>query len=340
MLAALVLAGSAQASGFSVGTLPPGVSAEAVSRSEDGSAFADAVRVTLPFTVRGRLYLLRLLGADGEILWIGQREGGGRLVFDVSVEPLPDNPANGPANGPTDFELILTTDAPGTGPLTIPLSYAPERPDGADGESEAPGDGLCPRDTTCPLARFRDLDPGAWYHDGIHAMLERGIMNGFDDGTFRPQGETSRAMLVTMLWRQAGEPSVRFDTRFSDVPKDAWYADAVRWAASSGIVGGYDAETFAPADPVTREQLAAILYRLSGLGVGGTADGPSDSGTGSRTLAAFGDAESVSPWARDAVRWAVSRGVLNGRGGMLCPDQPALRAEVAAVLARYSEAGR
>ena len=90
-------------------------------------------------------------------------------------------------------------------------------------------------------------------------------MNGLGDGTFRPNAVTSRAMLVTMLWRMAGEPRVRYDAGFTDVAENAWYAGAVRWAASSGIVSGYDAVTFGPDDGVTREQLALILWRYAGV---------------------------------------------------------------------------
>ena len=320
LLALLFLTGAARASGFDVGETPPGVTAEPVSLPTDSGTPRDAVRVTVPFTVRGRHYLLRLLNADGDILWIGQQEGGGSLSFDVSFDPSFDASLDGEAGGETVYVLVLTTDAPGAEPVSIPLTCSPEVP--TDGEES------CPRGDTCPLSRYSDLDPAAWYHDGIHAMLEEGIMNGFGDGTFRPDEGTSRAMLVTMLWRMSGEPKEQYALRFSDVKDGAWYAEAVRWAASSGIVGGYDARTFGPDDPVTREQLAAILYRASAAG-GKLPDGKSGS------LSEFGDADAVSPWAADAVRWAVGCGLLRGSGGMLLPSRPASRAEAAAVLERY-----
>lgn len=320
VLALLAAVSPAHAAGFSVGETPPGITAEPIVLRTEGGTETDGVRVTVPFTVRGRLYLLRLVGPDREVLWISQREGGGCLTFDAAFDPLLHAAAG---SGSADYKLILTSDAPMTEPAVIPLTYTPETVNVPDG--------LCRRDKSCPLRQYRDLDPGAWYHDGVHAMLTQGTMNGFDDGTFRPEAETSRAMLVTMLWRRAGEPKERNDPGFSDVPDGAWFAEAVRWAVSAGVVVGYDAKTFGPGDPVTREQLAAILYRAS------TSSVP-NGGRGS--LADFADRSEVSAWATDAVRWAVGCGLLNGGGGKLSPDRPASRAEVAAVLARYDGVGK
>ena len=315
----LLLSAAAQASGFSVEGSAPGVTVEPLVR--EGSGEAAAVRVTVPFTVRGKLYLLRLLDAEGTVLYVGEQEGGGLLTFEVPGDSVPWIRA--------DYRLILTTDAPGMEPAVIPLAFVGE-------DLPEPGDGgasSCPRDGSCPLTQFSDLDPGAWYHDGIHALCGAGVMNGFGDGTFRPNEGTSRAMLVTMLWRTAGEPKVRYTLRFSDVPSGAWYEDAVRWAVSSGIVNGYDAKTFGPDDGVTREQLAVILGRTSLAGQG-TAAGAQLS------LSDFGDAALISEWAKESVQLAVERGLLNGRGGMLFPGQTASRAEVAAVLVRAGAVGQ
>ena len=295
-------------SGFTVGEQPPGILVE------PGS---DSARVTVPFTVKGKQYLLRLVGGDGALLWIGQREGGGQLVFDVSFVPLPECAAG--------MELILTSDADRFEPVVVPLSYVPEST-----ASDA-AEGGCPRDASCPLRRFSDLDPAAWYHDGIHAALERGVMNGYEDGTFRPDSPTGRAMLVTMLWRMDGQPQVRYDLHFADVPYGAWFTEAVRWAVSAGIVSGYDASSFGPNDGVTREQLAAILYRFASLRTKASLSGAKD------LSGSFGDAGSVSPWALDAMRWAVGAGLINGTGdGNLSPGGQASRAQVAAVLDRFS----
>ena len=295
-------------SGFTVGGQHPGM---ALDPGENG------VRATVPFTVKGKQYLLRLIGEDGALLWIGQQEGGGQLVFDVSFVPLPEHAAS--------FELILSSDAERFAPVVIPLSYVPES------TVSDPADDGCSRDASCILRRFSDLDPAAWYHDGIHAVLEGGIMNGYEDGTFRPDSSASRAMIVTMLWRMERQPQVRYDLRFADVPDGAWYTEAVRWAVSAGIVSGYDASSFGPNDGVTREQLAAILYRYAASRGEVSLSGEGD------PLDRFGDAGQISPWALDAMRWAVGRGLINGTGGgKLSPRDHASRAQVAAVLARFS----
>ncbi len=187
----------------------------------------------------------------------------------------------------------------------------------------------CPRDETCPLSAFTDLTPAAWYHNGVHYALQQGIMKGVGEGTFQPEGSSSRAMVVTILWRLEGSPESAEDLTFRDVSPEAWYADAVRWAAGTGIVQGYDETSFGPNDPVTREQLAVILFRY-------------DTGRGSEPEAlaepVFSDAASISPWAKEAVGWAVSLGILRGTAdNLLQPGASATRAQTATMLMRYTE---
>ena len=134
-------------------------------------------------------------------------------------------------------------------------------------------------------------------------------MNGVGNGRFDPAGTTTRAMVVTMLWRAEGHPRAQYDIRYADVPNENWYADAVRWAVSVNIVNGYDASAFGPDDPVTREQLAVILYRYAQYKGQNT-------GTGVAALNGFDDASQVSAWAVDAMVWAVSGGLINGTGAM------------------------
>ena len=190
--------------------------------------------------------------------------------------------------------------------------------------------GACPKDDTCPMAAFTDLDQGAWYHDGVHWALEHGVMNGVGDGAFAPDGDTSRGMLVTMLWRMEGEPKSGYAMTFKDVPQDTWYTEAVRWAAEHGIVTGYDAETFGPTDRLTREQLAVILCRYAVFKGVVTTRGETAS------LSGFHDAGDVSDWAIQSVRWAVDAGIINGAGSnRLSPKTNASRAQVATMLMRF-----
>lgn len=197
------------------------------------------------------------------------------------------------------------------------------------GSEEEKPDPVCPRDETCPVARFTDTDVNAWYHDGVHACLEKGLMAGTGETTFAPGMTTSRAMIATILYRLAEEPSMpgaNWGYPYSDVDADAYYGTAVYWARLSGIVKGYANGGFGPDDPITREQLALMLWRYAG------------SPTPEGGLDGFADAEAVSTWSREAVAWAVEKGVLTGRdGGTLAPQDQATRAECAAVLARFCE---
>ena len=185
----------------------------------------------------------------------------------------------------------------------------------------------CLRDGTCPIFPFTDADPNGWYHDGVHYVLEQGIMNGTGDTTFAPNEPTTRAMIVTMLWRMEGEPNAPASA-FTDLEKDSWYETAVNWAAANEIVTGYDEKTFGPSDRITREQLAAILFRYS----------KAESEDGAMGLAGYEDADRISDWARVPMLWAVTAGIINGKtGSTLAPKDNATRAEVATMLMRLKK---
>ena len=176
---------------------------------------------------------------------------------------------------------------------------------------------------------FRDVRPEDWFYADVRYVYEAGLMNGTAEGLFSPGLFTSRAMLVTVLWRLSGSPVVNYYMPFADVDQAAWYAEAVRWAASCGIIAGYDNGNFGPNDPITREQLAAILYRCA-------AYRQEDTSIGADTnILSFTDAASVSEYAVPALQWACGAGILQGADGALLPTQPATRAQTAAMLARY-----
>lgn len=186
----------------------------------------------------------------------------------------------------------------------------------------------CSLSGDCPAHPFADLDASQWYHDGVHFCLDRGLLRGYEDGTFRPDAPMTRAMLTVILWRLQDAPAVDRAMQYGDVEQNAWYAGAVRWAASEGIVTGYDDGTFRPDDPVTREQLAVILYRYAGSPV------PPNLALN------FTDTDAVSGYASDPLRWAVERGVLGGYGdGRLDPGGPATRAQAAEMLKNFLENG-
>ena len=181
----------------------------------------------------------------------------------------------------------------------------------------------------CLSEQFSDLDTSLWYHKATDYVLSKGLMNGVGGGKFDPNGTTSRAMIVTILWRLEGEPVVNYLMRFEDVAAETWYTEAVRWAASEGIVTGYSDLAFGPNDAITREQLATILYRYEQYKGGGF--------TGAwMFLLDFADRDKVSDWAYEAMCWTTMHGVINGKGdGILDPKGNAKRCEGAQMLMNY-----
>ena len=175
---------------------------------------------------------------------------------------------------------------------------------------------------------FVDVNSGAWYYDAVSFVYNKGIMNGVTSTTFEPNSTVTRGMVVTMLWRMAGEPYVSGGS-FSDVASGRYYSTAVAWAAKNGIVDGYSSTVFGVNDPVTREQFATILYRYAKY-MGYSTVGSS--------LTGYYDANSVSSWARDAMGWAVRNGIITGSGNSrLNPTGTASRAEVAQMFMSFYE---
>ena len=174
---------------------------------------------------------------------------------------------------------------------------------------------------------FNDVNTGDWFYDYVEYVYENGIMDGVDSGVFSPNTATTRGMVVTILYRLAGEPTVRGGNDFADVAENTWYTDPVAWASNAGIVNGTSATTFSPDAPVTREQFAAMLYRYM--------DYIGEDVSASANLSRYADASSVSPYAEGAMSWAVAEGIINGRTATtLEPAGNCTRAEVSAMIAR------
>ena len=184
----------------------------------------------------------------------------------------------------------------------------------------------CPRDNNCPMAPFTDADRAAWYHDGIHYCVEHGLMMGTSQTTFAPNTATTRGMIVTILWRLAGSPIVSSPMDYDDVTAEDWYGEAVRWADSAGVVSGYGNGKFGPNDPITREQMATMLWRYAGS--------PKAEGS----LSSFADGAQTSRWAQPAMIWATERGLFAGVGNdRLEPQEQATRAQTATILTQFSQ---
>lgn len=185
-------------------------------------------------------------------------------------------------------------------------------------------------DTFQPAAggTFTDVPATHWAAGAVEFVTSQGLLQGTGTSTFAPGQPMTRAMLVTALWREAGSPVVNYAMDFDDVDEDQWYTEAVRWAASEGIVTG-TGKGFSPDAALTRESLAAILFRYAG----GQADADQ--------LGSYADGAGVSAWAREAMNWAVAQGLITGKsGGRLDPGGTASRAEVSAILMRYVQSAQ
>lgn len=182
----------------------------------------------------------------------------------------------------------------------------------------------------CPSKSFDDLDVTLWYHLDVDYVLENGLMKGTDTRTFAPNGNLTRAMLVTVLYRMENEPSTNRSIPFSDVDMGAYYANAVSWAKQNGIVKGMTENEFAPNDNITREQIAAIMYRYAQY-----------KGMDAVILEEnlhFADADEISEYAVSSMNWAVGTGLINGKSeSTLAPKDNATRVEVTAILHRFME---
>ena len=177
---------------------------------------------------------------------------------------------------------------------------------------------------------FTDVTEGDWFYDAVRYAYETGLMDGVGDSLFAPNSQTTRAQLVTILYRLAGEPEPGGDSGFSDVAAGTWYTDAVVWAAENGIVNGTTDATFAPGEDITREQLVTVLYRYAeskGYDVSASAD-----------LSGYPDADQIQSYAAESVAWAVAEGLIQGfEDNTLRPAGNATRAQIATILMRFCE---
>ena len=219
--------------------------------------------------------------------------------------------------------------------VTVTVKYKVEGSEGTDPDptpDPGPGPGPGPDPTPNPSDNFTDLIPSEWYIEFTDYVLSKGYMNGTSATTFEPGAQLTRGMMVQLLYNIEGKPSYTAGGAFGDVVSGAWYYDAVMWAASNKIVTGHDATRFAPDDSITREQMAAIIYRYStykGYDTTATSD-----------LSGLAGTDSISDYALTAIKWAVGAELMNGRninGSVnIAPTETSTRAEVATLITRYS----
>ena len=182
---------------------------------------------------------------------------------------------------------------------------------------------------------FADVNAGDWFYRDVLFSYEKGLMSGMNAAAFAPYANTTRAQIAVIFYRMEGSPAVEGENSFADVVRGsgtAWFYDAVTWAQQNGIMGGYDNSSFAPNDPITREQLAAIFYRYAQYK-------GYDTTQGGMAIREFGDYESISDYAMSAMAWAVNTGLVKGDSNLLYPNGTATRAEIAAMLHRFVENG-
>lgn len=235
---------------------------------------------------------------------------GGGDIPPGPVAPPSTNPSNPPA---------ITPNPGGTKPSQPPAQEQPGQPDpGTQVPDPAP-------DYASTVLPFTDVAERDWFYGAVQYVYAKGMMGGTDSATFSPGGTTTRGMIVTILHRLEGTPAGAAPT-FTDVPAGQYYTAAVGWAASADVVNGYGDGAFQPNAPITREQLAAILYRYAqykGIDVSRRAG-----------LDQFPDSAKVSPYAVEALGWAVDAGLIAGMDGQLAPGGSATRAQVATILMR------
>ena len=177
---------------------------------------------------------------------------------------------------------------------------------------------------------FADVPSGSWYYDDIAYVYDAGLMTGLTATAFGPNLSTTRGMIVTILWRMENEPAAKHGCPFADVRRGSYYEQAIAWASENGIVTGFDSSTFAPDRAITREQLAAILFRFA-------AYRGMDAVTLRENLSSFQDQAAISAYAVSALNWAVGEGLMQGTGDKLEPTGNATRAQVAAMLRRFMQ---
>jgi len=253
----------------------------------------------------------------GDTVIITPDPDAGYEVDEVIVTDKNGNPVTVVDNGDGTYSFKQPT-----GKVTIEVTYKEI-------------DTTCPRDWTCPMYGYTDLDRTAWYHDGVHFCIENGLMQGIGNNQFAPSSTTTRAMIVTILWRLEGSPVVNYAMDFEDVAANQWYTEAIRWAAKEKIVEGYGNGKFGTNDAITREQMVTIMYRYAKYK-------GYDVSVGENTnILSYGDAFDVAEWAIPAMQWACGEGIITGIADgstmNLDPQGNATRAQAAAILQRYCE---
>ena len=280
------------------------------SGSDTGSSGGSSGAVTLPITIQsssgGKVTASAGQAAQGKVITLTAAPNSGYTLKSLTVTTSSGKAVSLADLGNGKYSFTMPASA-----VTVSAVFAAEQ-------------------VQQPQLPFTDVAADSWYADSVRYVYEHDLMGGTGEGRFSPDLTTSRAMIVTILYRLEGSPAVTGGTSFADVTAGQWYSDGVAWASANGIVTGYSNGSFGPNDTITREQMAAILYRYArykGYDLSARAD-----------LGSYSDAVQVSSYAADAMGWAVGSGLITGTSGTtLSPAGSATRAQAAVILARFCQ---
>ena len=289
---------------------PENPSIPSTSNSGSGGS-AVTYAVTVEKSEHGKVTSNRTNASNGSTVTLTVTPDSGYVLDVLTVTDSRGNEIKLTAQGGNKYTFTMPSRA-----VTVKASFVP-LPD----DTQKPCDG----GADCPSRGFSDLGSvGTWYHEAVDYVLRNDLMGGYGNGLFGPNDNLSRAQFAQILFNKEGRPVVNYLLQYGDVAEGAWYTEAIRWATSRGIVGGYGNGMFGPNDNITREQLAVMLWRYAG----------SPAATDKELH--FTDADQASGFALEALRWAVENGIINGYGnGQLAPQGLATRGQVAQMLMNF-----
>ncbi|MCI8477078.1 MAG: S-layer homology domain-containing protein [Oscillospiraceae bacterium] len=298
---------------LSVGWTAPATNPDTSSSGNHGGGGSSSTyAITIEKLEHGKVISNRTNASSGSTITLTVTPDSGYVLDALTVTDSRGNEIKLTAQDGGKYTFTMPSRA-----VTVKAAFAP-LPD----DTQKPCDG----GMDCPSRGFTDLEGvGTWYHEAVDYVLRNGLMGGYGNGLFGPNDHLSRAQFAQILFNKEGRPVVNYLLQYGDVAEDAsWYTEAVRWATSQGIVGGYGNGMFGPNDNITREQLAVMLWRYVG------------SPAAANKKLHFTDAGKASGYALEALRWAVENGIINGKGGgILDPKGLATRAQVAQILKNF-----
>ncbi len=281
--------------------------------TDGGGSYVSTYAVTVEKSEHGKVTSNRNNAASGTTVTLTVTPDSGYVLDTLTVTDSRGNEIKLTAQNNGKYTFTMPSRA-----VTVKATFVP-LPDG--------GDKPCDGGADCPSRGFTDLGTvGTWYHEAVDYVLCNGLMGGYSSTMFGPNDNLTRAQFAQILFNKEGRPVVNYLLQYNDVAAGAWYTEAIRWATSQGVVGGYGNGRFGPNDNITREQLAVMLWRYAG------------SPAATNKELHFADVDKISGYALEALRWAVENGILNGYGdGRLGPDGLATRAQVAQMLKNFLE---